>query len=433
MATPKVHTIEEAVALVRPVDTIGVPLGPGQPSAFLHALGERDDYEDVTIFGALLIDLFAFFTKPGVHYLSGFYGPAERFLLETGADVQFVPSDFRRFTPIAERLKPRVVATLVAPPDDDGWLSLSLHAGATYHEILRTAADPERVLIAEINPRAPRTMGLMPDSPHRVHIDQVDVLVESDRPMFILADSEPTDVDRQIAAHVRPYITDGSTLQTGIGGIPSTIASMLAEDDGGDYGVHSEMFTTGLMHLHKAGKISNARKSQFPGMSITTFSAGTEELYEFLDGSDEVRFLPVDIVNSPEIVSRNHKMVTINGALTIDLWGQAVADTIGNRQFSGIGGHEDFVSVAGFELEDRALLCMPSTAMVAGQRISRIAAELAAGAVITTPRHQLDLVVTEFGVASLRGRTVHERAVALAEIAHPEYRDDLLEHADTLK
>ncbi|MGZ4715869.1 MAG: 4-hydroxybutyrate CoA-transferase, partial [Acidimicrobiales bacterium] len=139
MATPKVHTIEEAVALVRPVDTIGVPLGPGQPSAFLHALGERDDYEDVTIFGALLIDLFAFFTKPGVHYLSGFYGPAERFLLETGADVQFVPSDFRRFTPIAERLKPRVVATLVAPPDDDGWLSLSLHAGATYHEILRTA------------------------------------------------------------------------------------------------------------------------------------------------------------------------------------------------------------------------------------------------------------------------------------------------------
>lgn len=433
MTTPKVHTLEEAVAQVRPVDTIGVPLGPGQPSAFLHALGERDDYEDVTIFGALLIDLFAFFTKPGVHYLSGFYGPAERFLLETGADVQFVPSDFRRFTPIAERLKPRVVATLVAPPDDEGWLSLSLHAGATYHELLRAANDPDRVLIAEVNPSAPRTMGLMPHSPHRVHIDQVDVLVESDRPMFLLADSEPTDVDRQIAAHVRPFITDGSTLQTGIGGIPSTIASMLAEDDGGDYGVHSEMFTTGLMHLHKAGKISNARKTQFPGMSITTFSAGTEELYEFLDGSDEVRFLPVDIVNSPEIVSRNHKMVTINGALTIDLWGQAVADTIGNRQFSGIGGHEDFVSVAGFELEDRALLCMPSTAMVAGQRISRIAAELAAGAVITTPRHQLDLVVTEFGVASLRGRTVHERAVALAEIAHPDYRDDLLEHADTLK
>jgi acyl-CoA hydrolase len=433
MPPSPLRSLEEAAALVRPVDTIGVPLGPGQPSAFLHALGDRDDYEDVTIFGALLVDLYAFFTKPGVHYLSGFYGPAERFLLETGADVQFVPSDFRRFTPIAERLKPRVVATLAAPPDGEGWLSLSLHAGATYHEILRAAADPERVLIVETNPRAPRTMGLLPDSPHRVHIDDVDVLVESDRPIFVLADAEPTDVDRQIAEHVRPFITDGSTLQTGIGGIPSTIARMLADDDGGDYGVHSEMFTTGLMHLHKAGKISNARKGQYPGMSITTFAAGTEELYEFLDGSEEVRFLPVEIVNSPEVVSRNHKMVTINGALTIDLWGQAVADTIGNKQFSGIGGHEDFVSVAGFELEDRALLCLPSTAMVAGQRISRIAGELAAGAVVTTPRHQLDLVVTEFGVASLRGRTVHERAVALTNVAHPDYRDDLLAHADTLR
>src|SRR3954447_23317179 len=433
MSPSPLHTLAEAAALVRPVDTLGVPLGPGQPSAFLHALGERDDYEDVTIFGALLVDLYAFFTKPGVHYLSGFYGPAERFLLETGADVQFVPSDFRRFTPIAERLKPRVVATLAAPPDDDGWLSLSLHAGATYYEILRAAADPERLLVVETNPRAPRTMGLLPDSPHRVHIDQVDVLVESDRPIFVLADSEPTDVDRQIAEHVRPFITDGSTLQTGIGGIPSTIARMLADDDGGYYGIHSEMFPTGLMHLHKAGKVSNDRKGQCPGMSIPTCAAGTEELYEFLDGSEEVRFLPVDIVNSPEVVSRNNKMVTINGALTIDLWGQAVADTIGNKQFSGIGGHEDFVSVAGFELEDRALLCLPSTAMVAGQRISRIVAELAAGAVVTTPRHQLDLVVTEYGVASLRGRTVHERAVALAAVAHPDHRDELLAHADTLK
>ena len=433
MPRPKLHTPAEAAALVRPVDTIGVPLGPGQPSAFLHALGDRDDYEDVTIFGALLIDLFSFFAKPGVHYLSGFYGPAERFLLDTGADIQFVPSDFRRFTPIAERLKPRVVATLVAPPDEHGWLSLSLHAGATYHEIRRAAADPERILVAEINPQAPRTMGLLPDAPHRVHLDQVDVLIESDRPMFVLADGEPSDVDRQIAQHVRPFITDGSTLQTGIGAIPSSIATMLAEDDGGDYGIHSEMFTTGLMRLHLAGKVSNARKGQYPGMSITTFAAGTAELNEFLDGSDQVRFLPVETVNSPEVVSRNNKMVTINGALTIDLWGQAVADTIGNRQFSGIGGHEDFVSVAGFELEDRALLCMPSTAVVAGERISRIAAQLAAGAVVTTPRHQLDLVVTEYGVASLRGRTVHERAVALADVAHPDFRDELLAHADTLR
>jgi len=433
MATPKLHTLDEAAALMRPVDTLGIPLGPGQPSAFLHALGERDDYEDVTVFGALLVDLYAVFTKPGVHYLSGFYGPAERYLLETGADVQFVPSDFRRFTPIAERFKARVVATLASPPDADGWMSLSLHSGATTQEIARAGADPDRLLVVEINPNAPRTFGMLPEHGHRVHVDHADVIVESDRPVFVLPDAEPTDVDRQIAAHVRPFITDGSTLQTGIGGIPSTIASMLAADDGGEYGVHSEMFTTGLMHLHKAGKVTNTRKGQFLGVSITTFAAGTEELYEFLDDCRDVRFLPVEIVNSPEVVSRNHKMVTINGALTIDLWGQAVADTIGSRQFSGIGGHEDFVSVAGFELEDRALLCLPSTATVSGQRVSRIAAELAAGTVVTTPRHQLDLVVTEFGVASLRGRTVHERALALAGIAHPDFRENLIAHADTLR
>src|SRR3954454_3993397 len=191
MSPSPLHTLAEAAALVRPVDTLGVPLGPGQPSAFLHALGERDDYEDVTIFGALLVDLYAFFTKPGVHYLSGFYGPAERFLLETGADVQFVPSDFRRFTPIAERLKPRVVATLAAPPDDDGWMSLSLHAGATVRELSRAAEDPTRVLLVEIKPNAPRTMGLPPEHPHRLHVDQVDVLVESDRPIIELPEAEP--------------------------------------------------------------------------------------------------------------------------------------------------------------------------------------------------------------------------------------------------
>jgi acyl-CoA hydrolase len=432
MASRNVHTLKEAADLVRPVDTIGVPLGPGQPAAFLHALGDRDDYEDVTLFGALLVDLFAFFTKPGVHYLSGFYGPAERFLIATGADVQFVPSDFRRFTAIAERLKPRVVATLASPPDKDGWMSLSLHAGATVRELERAAADPERVLIVEVNPNAPRTFGIAPDHLHRVHLDQVDVLVESDLPIIELPDDEPTEVDVRIAEFVRPFIPDGATLQTGIGGIPSTIATMLAADDGGDYGVHSEMFTTGLMRLHKAGKITNSSKGQFPGLSITTFALGSRELYDFLDGNEDVRFLPVDIVNAPHIVARNRRMVTINGALTIDLWGQAVADTIGERQFSGIGGHEDFVSVAGFELEDRSLLCLPSTAMVDGARISRITAELGAGSVVTTPRHQLDLVVTEYGVASLRGRTVRERACALSEIAHPDYRDELRAHALTL-
>ncbi len=430
---PQVASAAEAAALIRSVDTLGIPLGPGHPPDLLHALGDSQQFEDLTIYGALLLDLYAVFSQPGVRYLSGFYGPAERFLVDSGARVEFVPSDFRRFTPILEKTRPRVVACLASPPDGQGWLSLSLHAGATYHELIRASADPDRVVMIEMNAKAPRTLGIPPDHPHRIHLDQIDVLIESERPLFTLPDDEPTDIDRTIAAFARPYIADGATLQTGIGGIPSTIAGMLATDDGGDYGIHSEMFTTGLMQLHLAGKVTNASKGQFDGMSITTFALGSAEMNEFLDGNAAVRFLPVEVVNSPEVVAMNRRMVTINGALTVDLWGQAVADTIGSRQFSGIGGHEDFVSVSGFELEDRALLCLPSTAIVGGERISRIAAQLAAGTVVTTPRHQLDLVVTEYGVASLRGRTVHERAEALASIAHPDFRDELLAHAETMR
>jgi acyl-CoA hydrolase len=227
-------------------------------------------------------------------------------------------------------------------------------------------------------------------------------------------------------------VVDGSTLQTGIGGIPSAIAGLLARGKGGDYGVHSEMFTTGLMKLHAAGKVTNRRKGEFIGHSISTFAAGTAELNEWLDGNEDVRFLPVSVVNSPEVIAKNDRMVTINSALTIDLFGQIVADTIGGTQYSGIGGHEDFAAASGIELEDRALLCLPSTSTIAGELTSRIVPFLPAGSIVTTPRHQLDVMITEHGTAELRGRTVLDRALALAEIAHPDFRDGLREHARDL-
>ena len=429
---PQRLTPGEAAALVRPRDSLGIPLGPGQPSAFLHALGDRDDWLELTVFGALLIDLFAIFTHPGVRYLSGFYGPAERFLVDSGARVEFIPADFRRFTRIAEQLAPRVVATAAAAPDRDGFLSLSLHSGATIEAMNQAAADPNRLLVVETNAKFPRTLGLLPDYPHRIHIDDIDVLVESDRDPFVLPEVEPGEVDRAIARHVQTLIPNGATLQTGIGGIPSTIVGLLANGDGGDYGVHSEMFTTGLMQLHRAGKVSNAHKGQFDGVSITTFAAGTLELYDWLNDNHEVAFLPVDVVNAPEVIARNRTMITINGALSVDLNGQVVADTIGGRQFSGIGGHEDFIAQSGLSLEDRSLVCMPSTSVVDGVDISRIVPTLPEGWIVTTPRHQLDLVVTEHGVAHLRGRTVRERARALAEIADLAFRDELRERAELL-
>ncbi len=428
--TARTLSASEAAARVRPADSLGIPLGPGQPSAFLHALGDRDDWTELTVFGALLVDLYTVFTKPGVRYLSGFFGPAERFLVESGARVEFVPADFRRFTRIAEQLAPRVVGTVATPPDSDGFMSLSLHAGATVEAIHSAGADPDRLLVVETNAKFPRTHGWLPDHPHRIHVDGVDVIIESDRDPFVLADVEPSAADRAIAAHVLPLVPDRATLQTGIGGIPSTIVGLLAEGGGGDYGVHSEMFTTGLMRLHRAGKVTNAHKGQFDGVSVTTFAAGTQELYDWLNDNRAVAFLPVDVVNSPDVIARNQTMVTLNGAIAVDLHGQVVADTIGGRQFSGIGGHEDFIAPSGLSLEDRSLVCLPSAAVIGGAPISRIMDQLPAGSIVTTPRHQLDLVVTEHGVAHLRGRTVRERARALAAIADPQFREGLLARAE---
>jgi acyl-CoA hydrolase len=423
--TAREMSAAEAAALVRPADRMAFGLGPGVPTEFLHALGARDDWEHLEVFGGLLLDLYTVFTKPGVHYFSGFYGPAERLLIGAGADIDFVPADFRRFVTLAEQFAPRVMTTTASPPDAHGNMSLSLHAGATVAELHRAGADPDRIVIAEVNEQFPRTVGIPPQFTHSLHVDEVDAIVPSDHAPFVLEEPPPSDVERAIAKTARSYVTDGSTLQTGIGGVPSSVVALLAEEDGGDYGIHSELFTTGLMQLHRAGKVTNARKGEFTHMSITTFALGTAELYAWLDGNADVRFLPVEIVNAPHTIARNHRVVSINGALAVDLYGQVVADRIDGRQFSGIGGHEDFVAQSGLELADRSLICLPSTATVSGAAVSRILAELPSGTTVTTPRHQVDVVITEYGAAELRGRTARERAVALADIAHPDFRDEL--------
>ncbi len=421
----KICSAVEAAARIQPVDTLALPLGPGIPSAFLDALGERDDWQELTVFAALLTQPHRLFTRPGVRLLSGFFGPVERALRAAGHDVRFVPGDFRRFAKIARALAPRVMATSVAPAGEGGGMSLSLHAGATVAELHRCGADPQRLLIAEASPRFPRTLGLAPEHPHALQPSEIDLLVHSDRAPRELPDDAPDGVTAAIAGHALRFIPEAATLQTGIGGIPSQLVAQLAARPGGDYGVHSEMFTTGLMRLHQAGKVSNLRKGIFEGFSVATFAMGSRELYAWLEGRDDVRFLPVDVVNDPTLIGRNQRMITLNGALEIDLQGQVVADTIQGAQYSGIGGHEDFVAGAALGDDDRSLLCLPATALVAGRRVSRIVRTLAAGSIVTTPRHQVDVIITEFGAAELAGQHVEERAARLAAIAHPDFRDEL--------
>lgn len=425
---PEELSAEQAAALLHPSDTLGIPLGPGQPPAFLRALGDRTDWTDLRVYGALLAVLTELFTRPGVHYTSGFYGPLERALRDADADVEFTPADFRRFGPLLQRQAPRVVTTVAAAPDADGWCSLSLHAGGTVAELRRAATDPDRLLVVEASQAYPRTYGHGAYR-HALHVDEIDVLVRSAEPPLALpgGDAAPSDVDEAIAEHTVAYVPSGATLQTGIGSIPNQIATLLAEGDGGDYGLHSEMFTDGCMRLHRAGKVTNARKGQYDGVSVTTFAFGSDDLYAWLDGNRDVAFLPVEIVNAPEVIGANDTMVTINGALAVDLHGQVVADTIDGGQFSGIGGAEDFVAGAGMELSDRSLICLPSTYFTSdGEPRSRIVPWFGPGAVITTPRHQVDVIVTEYGAAELEGKTVRERGEALAAVAHPRFRDDLL-------
>jgi acyl-CoA hydrolase len=422
-----------AAARLRPTDSLGIPLGPGQPVRLLEALGRRTDWEHLRVGGALLTVLTDLFAHPNVHYLSGFFGPLERVLRDTGANIGFAPADFRRFTPILDADPPRVMATAASPPDAEGWCSLSLHAGATVGQLRRAGAEADRLLVVEVSDAYPRTYGLPDPGPtsyrHALHVDEVDVLVRSDAAPVVTEDPPPSDVERAIAEHVRAFVPDGATLQTGIGAVPNTVAMLLAEGSGGGYGIHSEMFTNGLMHLHRAGKVTNDRKGTYDGVSVATFAAGSRELYDWLHENHEVAFLPVELVNAPELIAANRAMVTINAAMSVDIQGQVIADTIGGAQYSGIGGHEDFVAGPALDLEDRSLLCLPSTVSIAGQLRSRIVPWFEAGAVITTPRHQVDVIVTEHGAAELSGKTVHQRGEALAAIAHPAFRDELLEAA----
>ncbi len=430
--TPRTCTPEEAAACIATTDSIGMGLGPANPDSFLTALGGRDDWVDLTFGGALLLGFYSVLAHPNVSYRCGFFGPAERILWESGANIELVPGGFRQFAPILRRYNPRVMTVLAAPPDDDGTINLSLHIGATYDELLLAGRDPDRLLVVEVNPNLPRTHSMPPEFTNTIPLDLVDVLIESDSAPFTLPPSAPDDIDEAIADVARSFISDGATLQIGIGAVPNMVATKLADSPGGGYGVHSEMFTDGLMLLHQAGKVTNDAKHLFDGVSVTTFALGSAELYAWLDGNTEVAFVPVQVVNDPTVIAKNHAFISINGALSVDLYGQVVADNVEGRQISGVGGHEDFVAGAEMRLDDHSLICLRSTAVSDGVARSRIVPVLPEGAVVSTPRHHTGVIITEYGSADLSGGTVSERAAALAEIAHPDFRAELRARAATL-
>jgi acyl-CoA hydrolase len=420
----KLRSARAAADLLRPEDTAAVPIATGQPPAFLAALGERDDWKNLVLFGGLLTEPYGVLQRRGVRFISGFYGPIERMMQAAGAALDYLPADFLGWDRYARVARPRVVASAVAPMDDLGFFSLGLHSGATFGAFLAAAHDADRLAIVEVVRDMPHVFGLGQYGGHRVHVTEVDCVIESDRSAFVLPDVSIGDEDRVIAQHVERLIDDGATLQFGIGAIPNGVAQLLAAGSKGDFGIHTEMFVDGIMHLHTAGKVSN-HKGVFDGFSIATFAAGGAELYRWMHRNPEVRMLPVAEVNDPGIIRRNRRMVSINGALAVDLSGQIMADTLGARQYSGVGGHELFVIGAHDCPDGKSIICLHSTATANGQRVSTIVDALACGTPVTTPRHHVQYVVTEHGVANLGMLTARERAQALIDIAHPDFRDEL--------
>jgi acyl-CoA hydrolase/GNAT superfamily N-acetyltransferase len=301
----------------------------------------------------------------------------------------------------------------VSPPDKHGYCSMGINV-----DIQRAALERAKLVIAEVNPRMPRTYG---DT--NVHLDRIHFLVESDQPILESVAKVPDEVEMQIGYQISRLVENGSCLQMGIGTIPSTVLQFIA--DKRDLGVHSEMFSEALIPLMENGNISNRLKKIHPGKTIASFVIGTRTLYDFVDGNVSVEFYPSDFVNDPRIISQNDRVVAINSALQVDLTGQICADSIGYKFYSGIGGQVDFARGAAMSRGGKPIVAIRSTAK--DGTISRIVQRIDDGAGVVTSRGDAHYVVTEYGVAYLHGKTIRERALALISIAHPDYRQELLD------
>jgi 4-hydroxybutyrate CoA-transferase len=323
-----------------------------------------------------------------------------------------VPGLFRREMPID------VALIHVSPPDEHGFCSLGIEVGVT-----KTAAEVARIVIAEVNPKMPRTLG---DS--FIHISKLTHIVDVDYALPEVRMGQPSPVQCAIAQYVARLIEDGSTLQTGIGGIPDAVLEYLG--DRKNLGIHTELFSDGVIDLVHQGIINNEAKTLHPGKMIAGFVLGTQRLYEFIHDNPIVELHPTEYVNDPFRIAQNDNMVSINSAIEVDLTGQVCADSIGYKFYSGVGGQVDFIRGAARSRGGKPIIALPSTAK--DDTVSRIAWKLQPGAGVVTTRNDVHYVVTEYGIAYLHGKTIQQRAHALIGIAHPKFQEHLEEMAHQL-
>lgn len=414
----KVVTADEAVSHIKPGDKVVFGHACAEPKVLLDALVDnKEKFKGVELYH-MIPKGETRYAENGVekyiHDNSFFTGKGTSEAVMEGR-AGFIPVFFHEIPRLfQDGYIPVDVALIeVSKPDEHGFCSFGVS-----NDYIHAGAECAKIVIAEVNENMPRVMGDC-----FINISDIDYIVESSRPVVEMQPSKIGDVEKTIGKYCASLIEDGSTLQLGIGAIPDAVLLFLKDKK--DLGIHSEMISDGVVELVEAGVITNKKKALHPGKIVVTFLMGTKRLYDFIDNNPMVESYPVDYVNEPTVVMQNSKMVCINSCVEIDLMGQICSESIGMKQISGVGGQIDFIRGASNAKDGKSIIAIPSTA--AHGKVSRIVPFINHGAAVTTSRNDVHYVITEYGIAQLRGKTLQERARALIKIAHPKFRDELME------
>lgn len=412
----KLITAEEAVKKIKSDQRVVVGHAVGEPSFLMDAMvANKNDYSNVEIVHMVPMGK-AEYTRadmaPHFRHNAVFVGGPTRKAVEDG-NADYTPCFFYQVPKLLKNLTVDVALIQVSSPDSHGYCSFGVS-----NDYTKPAANMAKLVIAQINDQMPRTLG-----DNFIHVSEIDYLVENNHPLIELKPGLIGEVEKEIGRHCATLIEDGSTLQLGIGTIPDAVLLFLKDKK--DLGIHSEMISDGVVELVEAGVITNKMKTLHQGKTIVTFLMGTKKLYDYVNNNPAVEMYSVDYVNNPITIMKNYKMVSVNSCVQVDLMGQVVSDSVGLRQISGVGGQVDFVRGASMADDGKSIIAMPSTA--AKGKVSKIVPLVDEGAAITTSRNDVDYIVTEFGIAHLKGKTLKERARSLIEIAHPDFRDSLKE------
>ncbi|MFH5832313.1 acetyl-CoA hydrolase/transferase family protein [Halalkalibaculum sp. DA3122] len=408
-------TAEEAVKLISSGDRVFVHSVAAAPHHLLEAMTARhQELRDV--------EIISLHTEGPAPYADSQYSESFKVnALFVGANVRKAVNEGRGdYLPIflsetpylfRDNILPLDVALVqISPPDNHGFCSLGVSVDAS-----RAAVQTAKHVIAQVNPKMPRTHG-----DGMVHVTELDALVDHETPLPEHIAGEPGEIEQKIGNYCAELVEDGATLQMGIGGIPNAVLKALKNHR--DLGIHTEMFSDGIIDLVKSGVINNKKKKRHPGKIVSTFLMGSQKLYDFVDDNPQVAMLDVAYTNDTAVIRKNPKVTAINSAVEVDLTGQVCADSIGTYHYSGVGGQMDFIRGASLSDGGKPIIALPSTT---SKGISRIVPYLKQGAGVVTTRAHVHYVVTEYGVANLYGKNMSQRAKALIEIAHPDHRDQL--------